>query len=65
MQYAGTVDSGMQKDSLNGLVFCNLLACRNEAIFSTSGSFLISDDSINLFVDTVWTQGISLTTLPR
>lgn len=53
MQYAGTVDSGMQKDSLNGLVFCNLLACRNEAIFSTSGSFLISDDSINLFVDTV------------
>lgn len=37
----------MQKDSLNGLVFHNLLARRNEAVFSTSGDFLISDESIN------------------
>lgn len=37
----------MQKDSLNGSVFHDLLVCRNESVFSTSGDYLISDDSIN------------------
>lgn len=38
MQYTGTVGSGMQKDSWNDLVFCNLLAHRNETVFPTSSS---------------------------